>query len=261
MSEHHDTASFPEDDPGTLDGDGRVALVTGGSRGIGRAVVEALLRRYWTVAFCSRSQQSVDKTVRALEGVHERRIEGRGVDVGDQQQVDAWVTDVAERHGRIDLVVNNAGLGRFAPVDEMDGDDWRDQLRTNLDGPFYMTHAASRFMKERGEGWVFNIASLAARHSFAGGGAYNASKFGLLGFSDAAMLDLRSHGIKVVAILPGSVDTSFHQDAHPDRDGSAENEWMLRPEDVARAVIDVLSYPERALPSRIELRPTRTKAG
>ena len=243
----------------SLNGSGRVALVTGGSRGIGRAVLEALLRRHWTVAFCSRSQQNVDKAVRALKGVHDDRIEGRRVDVGDQQQVDAWVADVAERHGRIDLVVNNAGLGRFAPVDEMEGDDWRDQLRTNLDGPFYMTRAASRFMKERGEGWILNVASLAARSSFAGGAAYNASKFGLLGLSDAAMLDLRSHGIKVVAILPGSVDTEFHAAAHPDRDEENKNAWMLRPEDVARAVLDVLSYPDRALPSRIELRPTRPK--
>ena len=249
---------IPNDLP-QLDGSGRVALVTGGSRGIGRAVVDALLRRHWTVALCSKSQQNVDKAIRAFEGIHEDRIEGRRVDVGDQEQVDAWVDDVANRHGRVDLVVNNAGLGRFAPVDEMSGDDWRDQLRTNLDGPFYMTHAASRVMKQRGEGWILNVASLASRHSFAGGAAYNASKFGLLGFSDAAMLDLRSYGIKVVAILPGSVDTSFHQDAHPERDGSGQNDWMLRPEDVARAIVDVLSYPERALPSRIELRPTRPK--
>lgn len=252
----------PEQDPknkSEIRGDGRVALVTGGSRGIGRAVVESLLLRHWTVAFCSRSQVNVDKTQRALEGVHENRIEGRRVDVGDQQQVDAWVEDAFGRHGRIDLVVNNAGLGRFAPVDEMTGDDWRDQLRTNLDGPFYMTRAAARFMKERGEGWILNVASLASRHPFAGGAAYNASKFGLLGFSDAAMLDLRSHGIKVVAILPGSVDTDFHDEAHPDRTGASANAWMLRPEDVARAVVDVLSYPARALPSRIELRPTRPR--
>lgn len=248
-----------EDATRSLDGDGRVALVTGGSRGIGRAVVEALLMRHWSVSFCSRSSQNVDKTVRALEGVHEDRIEGRRVDVGDQQQVEAWVDGVAGRHGRIDLVVNNAGLGRFAPVDEMAGDDWRDQMRTNLDGPFYMTRAAARHMKERGEGWILNVASLASRNSFAGGAAYNASKFGLLGFSDAAMLDLRSHGIKVVAILPGSVDTSFHADAHPERTGDEENAWMLRPSDVARSVLDVLSYPDRALPSRIELRPTKTK--
>lgn len=252
------TRSADTDDLPPLDGSGRIALVTGGSRGIGRAVVEALLRRHWTVALCSRSQQTVDQAVRALRGIHEARVEGCRVDVGNQKQVDAWVNDVADRHGRVDLVVNNAGLGRFAPVDEMEGDDWRDQLRTNLDGPFYMTRAASRFMKERGEGWILNVASLASRHSFAGGGAYNASKFGLLGFSDAAMLDLRSHGIKVVAILPGSVDTSFHQDARPDR-ASSENDWMLRPEDVARAIVDVLSYPDRALPSRIELRPTRPK--
>ncbi|MDA8018726.1 MAG: SDR family oxidoreductase [Thermoanaerobaculia bacterium] len=247
-----------EADLGTLDGSGRVALVTGGSRGIGRAVVEALLRRHWIVALCGKSQQSVEKTLRALAGVHESRVEGRSVDVGNQQQVDSWVRDVADRHGRIDLVVNNAGLGRFAPVDELDGDDWRDQLRTNLDGAFYMTRAAAQVMKERGEGWILNVASLAARHSFAGGTAYNASKFGLLGFSDAAMLDLRHHGIKVVAILPGSVDTSFHSEAHPEQ-ATSENDWMLRPEDVARAVVDVLSYPERALPSRIELRPTRPK--
>lgn len=243
----------------------RYALVTGGSRGIGRAVVEALLDDGWTVDFCSRSEGSVEE---ALEHFRKRvdetqHVRGRAVDVGEQDEVDAWVAEVAERRGGLHLAVNNAGVGRFHPVDEMSGDAWREQIRTNLDGPFYVTRAAARHLREAGGGVIVNVASLAARHPFASGAGYNASKFGLLGLSEASMLDLREDGIRVVAILPGSVDTDFHSQARDDapRDGArSENDWMLRPEDVARAVHDVVAYPERALPSRIELRPTRTSS-
>lgn len=243
----------------------RHALVTGGSRGIGRAVVQALLGDGWTVDFCSRSEESVNE---ALEHFHQQledpeRVEGRPVDVGEQDEVDAWVDDVAGRRGGLHLVVNNAGVGRFHPVDEMSGDAWREQIRTNLDGPFYVTRAAAPHLRDADGGVIVNVASLAARHPFAGGAGYNASKFGLLGLSDASMLDLRKYDVRVVAILPGSVDTEFHASAHPeDRDDGddSKNEWMLRPDDVARAVLDVLSYPVRALPSRIELRPTRTSS-
>lgn len=227
----------------------RIALVTGGSRGIGRAIVEALLNDTWTVHFCSRSQSSVDAT---LEDLHPRfgdAVLGTALDIGDQQLVDTWVTDALESHGRIDCLVNNAGLGTFAPVDELTGDQWRQILRTNLDGAFYCLRAVAGPMRHQGEGWIFNISSLAGRNPFAGGSAYNASKFGLLGLSDAAMLDLRQDGVRVSAILPGSVDTAFHH--------REDTDWMMRPEDVAQAVLDLLRYPARTLPSRVELRPTK----
>ena len=230
----------------------RVALVTGGSRGIGRAVAEALLERRWTAVLASRSEASLNEAVGSLEPEHGERVRGRVADVRDEQAVEELVRWTVEQCGRLDCLVNNAGLGRFGRVDELDGDDWRLVIDTNLTGAFYALKAAARPMIEQGSGWIVNVASLAAAHPFAGGAAYNASKFGLLGLSEAAMLDLRQHGVRVTTILPGSVDTEFRAP-----DAERDDSWMLRPEDVARAVVDLLRYPDRALPSRIELRPSR----
>lgn len=234
--------------------DGSVAIVTGGSRGIGRAVVDGLLRRYGKVWFCSRSESSVRRALSDLEPIHKERVQGRVVNVGDQEQVDAFVAEVDEAEERVDVLVNNAGFGLFAPVDEISGDAWRDLLRSNLDGPFYFTRAVAPIMKRRGDGFIFNVASLAGRNAFAGGAAYNAAKFGLVGFSEATMLDLRGDGIRVSVILPGSVGTGFFDTAGSV--GGTKPEQMLQPEDVAQTVIDLLSYPDRALPSRIEIRPS-----
>lgn len=228
----------------------RTALVTGGSRGIGRAVVEALAGEGWRVFLCSRSAESVERASSELAERFGERIAGRAVDVRNQDEVDDFVAWVLERAGRIDCLVNNAGLGRFAPVDELTGEQWREVLHTNLDGAFYCLRAVAPAMKRQGSGWVFNVASLAAKNPFAGGAAYNASKFGMLGFSEAAMLDLRHDGVRVACILPGSVETGF-------RSGRGGADWMLAPEDVARVVLDLLAFPERALPSRVELRPSR----
>lgn len=233
----------------------RVGVVTGGSRGIGRAVVEALLGQGWRVYFCARGRDSAE---RALGELAERfgpgAARGRAVDVSRQEEVDAfaaWVLD--EEAGRVDCLVNNAGRGLFGPVEELSGDEWRDVIATNLSGPFYCTRAFAPAMKKRGSGWIVNIASLAGKNPFAGGAAYNASKFGLVGFSEASMLDLRQHGVRVAAILPGSVDTSFRHG----HGRSGEGGWMLAPEDVAAMVLHLLAYPDRALPSLIEMRPAR----
>jgi len=233
----------------TDQGEAKTAIVTGGSRGIGRAVVEALLDDGWRVWLCSRSQGSVDK---ALGELAERgEVRGAAVDVRDQGEVDRWVASVIEQAGRVDCLVNNAGLGHFAPVDEISGDDWREVLQTNLDGAFYFTRAVAPQMRRQGDGWILNVASLAGKNPFAGGAAYNASKFGMLGFSEASMLDLRQDGIRVAAIMPGSVDTAFFDGIREERS------WMLAPEDIARTVMDLLAFPGRALPSRIEIRPSR----
>ncbi|HXT20953.1 MAG TPA: SDR family oxidoreductase [Thermoanaerobaculia bacterium] len=229
----------------------RVALVTGGSRGIGRAVVEALLDEGYAVAFCSRSAGSVAEAQAALLARWPDRVTGEAVDVRQQSQVASWVAAAADRLGRIDCLVNNAGLGTFGPVDEIAPESFREVIETNLLGPYYAMAAAAPIMRKQGGGWIFNVGSLAAKNAFAGGAAYNASKFGLLGLSEASMLDLRHAGIRIAAILPGSVDTDFHSDRRPER------EWMLAPEDVARAIVDLLRYPGRALPSLVELRPSR----
>ena len=227
----------------------RTALVTGGSRGIGRAAVETLADEGFHVFFCSRRPESVEQ---ALERFRERfgdRVRGQAVDVRIEKDVDAWVGSVLERAGHLDVLVNNAGLGHFGPVTDLSGEHWREVIDVNLNGAFYVLRAVARGMRDRGSGFIFNIASLAGRNPFAGGAAYNASKFGLVGMSDAAMLDLRGDGVRVTAVLPGSVDTDFHS--------REDKSWMMQPEDVARVVMDCLRFPARTLPSRIELRPTR----
>jgi len=227
-----------------------VALVTGGSRGIGRAVVEALLERGWKVHFCGLTPDGVEQALKELKR-HGKNVAGRAVDVGEQDQVDAFVADVLDEDGHVDCLVNNAGIGFFAPVDEISGEDWRRLVRTNLNGPFYFLRAVAPSMRKRGSGFVFNIGSLAGRHAMATGAAYNASKFALVGMTEAAMLDLRADGVRVAAILPGSVATGFGRATGDDR-------WKLQAEDVARAVVDLLDFPGRALPSVVELRPTHT---
>jgi 3-oxoacyl-[acyl-carrier protein] reductase len=237
----------------------RTAIVTGGSRGIGRAVVEALAENGWQVAFCGHDPERTAQAEAELSAVYGERVTGSAVDVRDPAAVDAFVAQVLAERGRIDLLVNNAGVGRFAPVDEISAETWRETIETNLSGPFYFLHAVAPAMKRAGSGWIVNIASLAGRHVFAGGAAYNASKFGLVALSEAAMLDLRPYGVRVGTILPGSVETDFghpagHSTDHP-------TGWRLAPEDVAAAVLHLLSYPERALPSTIEIRPTKTGKG
>jgi len=229
-----------------------VALVTGGSRGIGRAVVEALAEDGYRVYFCSRNPESVSQAVGELTARFGARVSGAAVNVRDEGQAHAFVRRVEEETGGIDCLVNNAGLGVFKPVQELSGEQWREILETNLFGAFYFIHAAAPGMRERGRGFIFNIASLAGRHPLPGGAAYAASKAGLISLSESAMLDLRHDGVRVAAILPGSVDTGFRPPGkYPATD------WMLTSEDVARAVRDLLAYPGRALPSLIELRPAQ----
>jgi NAD(P)-dependent dehydrogenase (short-subunit alcohol dehydrogenase family) len=234
----------------------RVAIVTGGSRGIGRAVVEALLGEGWRVHFCSRNPESVEEAAFQLAEHFPGAVFGKPVDVRHQGEVDFFVCTVAEAEGRIDCLVNNAGVGAFSPVDELSGETFREVLETNLMGAFYFLRAVAGVMKSRGEGWIFNIGSLAGKNAMAGGAAYNASKFGLLGLSEAAMLDLRQHGVRVAAVLPGSVDTEFGHPAGPGGPAHAQS-WRLQPADIAAMLLHLLTYPANALPSLVEMRPAR----
>jgi 3-oxoacyl-[acyl-carrier protein] reductase len=231
----------------------KIALVTGGSRGIGRAVAEALLGEGWRVHFCGRTPESVEEARKELAGRFGDAVSGAAVDARNQQEVDRFVEETLRREGRIDCLVNNAGVGTFAPVDELSGDQWREVIETNLSGYFYFLRAVAPAMKRQGEGWIFNVASLAAKNPFANGAAYNASKFGVIGLSEAAMLDLRPHGIRVAALLPGSVATDF---SHPS--GKAQNQsWKLQPADIASMILHLLTYPANALPSLVEMRPAK----
>jgi NAD(P)-dependent dehydrogenase (short-subunit alcohol dehydrogenase family) len=229
-----------------------VALVTGGNRGIGRAIVEALLGRGLRVWFCGRSRESVQAAERDLARAGRPAVHGRACDVRDYAQVEKLIAEIELADGRLDVLVNNAGLGHFAPVDEMDPARYREVIEINLVGPFHVIRAGAPLMRRGGGGWIFNVASLAAKNAFAGGSAYNASKFGLVGMSEAAMLDLRHQGLRVAAICPGSVATEMRTTFRAE-----PQDWMLRPEDVARVITDLLDFPERALPSLVEIRPSR----
>ena len=229
----------------------RVALVTGGTRGIGAAIARKLASEGFTVFVSGRT---VESTRTASERFAEEGLSIRGIAADARREDDQkrLVESVAREAGRLDVLVNNAGIGAFGPVDEISPERFREVIETNLFGPFYATRYAAPFLKKSGAGFVVNIASLAGVNAFPGGAAYNASKFGLLGFSDASMLDLRHQGVRVAAILPGSVATDW---AHSH--GNQDSSWMLRPEDVAEAVADLVRLPDRAIASRIDLRPSR----
>ncbi|HET7321143.1 MAG TPA: SDR family NAD(P)-dependent oxidoreductase, partial [Longimicrobiaceae bacterium] len=167
-------------------------------------------------------------------------------------EVKALIARASSAFGGLDILINNAGVGLYAPIDEIPIERWKQVLETNLDGPFYASREAVPLMKERGGGWIINIGSLAGKNPMVGGTAYNASKFGLLGFSEAMMLDVRHFGIRVSCLMPGSVATYFND--HTPNEADA---WKIQPEDIAELVMDLLAMPERTLPSRIEVRPTK----
>ena len=227
--------------------DGKVAVVTGGTRGIGRAIAEALVGCGASVAICGRSEAAVAKAVGELGP----KFIGKAADVSNPEQVRALFEFVEERLGGLDILVNNAGVGSFASVAETSLENWQRTIGTNLNGVFYCSHEALPRFRKRGGGFIVNISSLAAKNPFAGGAAYNASKFGLNGFSEAMMLDHRYENVRVSSIMPGSVDTEFASG------GAAD--WKIAPQDIAEIVLAVLRMPARTLISRVEVRPTKPK--
>jgi 3-oxoacyl-[acyl-carrier protein] reductase len=227
----------------------KVAVVTGGTRGIGRAIAEALLREGAAVAICGRSQAGVQEAVGALASLG--RACGQAADVARWEDVEALFRYVESELGGVDILVNNAGVGIFAPAAELSLQDWRRTVETNLTGAFHATRAAVPLMRARGGGFIINIGSLAGRNAFAGGAAYNASKFGLRGFSEALMLDYRYENIRVAEIMPGSVATEFGR--------SGREDWKIAPEDIAEIVLFLLRMPGRTLVSRVEVRPSKPR--
>ncbi len=231
---------------------GQVALVTGGNRGIGRGIVEALAAEGATVVLTSRSAGEAERAAREVG----RGARGYACDVRSHELVERLFHELDRDCGGLDILVNNAGIGLFAPVAEMDPDDWRAVIETNLNGVFYCCRHAIPRMRKRGGGYIFNISSLAgknpfAKNPFANGAAYNASKFGLNGFSEALMMEVRYDGIRVSYLMPGSVATDFGRGSR-DKMG-----WALRPEDVGEVVLDLLRAPPHALYSRVEMRPSQ----
>ncbi|MCB1021531.1 MAG: SDR family oxidoreductase [Acidobacteria bacterium] len=228
---------------------GKIALVTGGSRGIGRAIAEALLEEGAQVAICGRSQDSLDRAIAELSAKGD--IAGKTCNMGRNEEVEALLAFVGERFGGLDVLVNNAGVGHFAPVHQLSLEQWREVIDTNLSGVFYATRAAVPMMQKRGGGFILNIGSLAGKNPFAAGAAYNASKFGLNGMSEAMMMDLRYENIRVSQIMPGSVETEFRPG------GADEADWKLSTRQIAETAVHLITMPERNLASRIEMRPSR----
>lgn len=226
---------------------GKRAIVTGGTRGIGRSITEALIREGVSVAICGRTEEAVQQAVSEMGG--EPSVRGRALDVRDANAVTDFFRYVTECFGGIDILVNNAGVGIFAPVAELSIEDWKLIIDTNLTGVFYCCREAIPLFRHSGGGAIINISSLAGKNPFAGGAAYNASKFGLNGFSEALMLDHRRDGIRVTYVMPGSVDTDFSP-------RSERASWKIAPEDVADIVTAVLKMPRRTTVSRVEVRPS-----
>lgn len=224
------------------------ALITGASKGIGHAVAQALIADGYAVTITSRNADEIAQVAAGL-GAGAR---GVACDVKDPRAVQAAVEAHVAAFGGLDVLFVNAGVGHFGNVADLSIEQWQDVIDTNLSGAFYTVKAAIPALTERG-GYIFTLSSLAGKNPLPGGGAYNASKFGLNGLSEVLNLDLRDRGIKVTQIMPGSVATHFNGHT-PDQDKDA---WKIQPEDLAQLTVDLLHMPERTLPSRVEVRPSR----
>jgi NAD(P)-dependent dehydrogenase (short-subunit alcohol dehydrogenase family) len=231
--------------------EGKVAVVTGGTKGIGLAIAEALVRGGASVFVCSRTRSEIESVIESLS--EQGQIGGKLCDVRVEDEVRAVLQSCEKRFGGVDILVNNAGVGYMdKTVEEMTSDEWRETLETNLFGVFYACHHAIPIMKSRGGGYIINISSLAGQNAHPRMAAYNASKFGLNGFSEALMQEVRHDNIKISYICPGSVNTEFGGDTTSD-----EKAWQLQPADIAQVVMDLLAMDPRALPSKIEVRPSK----
>lgn len=230
---------------------GKAAIVTGGTKGIGGAIADALLAEGVNVCVAARNVDVIGRTSRTAGEAGGREILFP-CDVRNYEHVSGLIGYTVKEFGGLDILVNNAGIGMFETVEETSPNDFRAVLETNLFGVFYCCHEAIPQMKKRGGGYIINISSLAGANPHPRMAAYNASKFGLNGFSEALMQEVRHDNIKVSYIMPGSVNTEFGGDSPSD-----EKSWQLQPSDIARVVVDLLHHDQRSLPSRIEIRPSK----
>ena len=237
----------------------KVAVVTGGTRGIGRAIAERLLGEGAYVALCGTRQKSVDDAVAALST--RGRVFGMVADVSKVGDVHRFISGAHAEFGALHILVNNAGAGAFANIAQLTPETWDKMIALNLSGVHYCCHEVMPIFKLAGGGDVVNIGSLAGVNAFAGGAGYNASKFGLVGYSEAMMLDHRDDGVRVSLIMPGSVDTEFGiSDSGSEstrQSGELKHAWKIAPEDIADIVVSVLKMPGRTTVSRVEVRPSR----
>ncbi|KQS92697.1 SDR family oxidoreductase [Chryseobacterium sp. Leaf394] len=231
----------------------KVAYITGGTKGIGLGIAEILLKNGVSVAFSGRERQDVQKAEQDLKKISENVL-GIVSDVRNMDDENVAVQSIVERFGQLDFVIANAGLGVFKPVDELSSEEWNSMIETNLSGVFHTLKASVSELKKT-EGYYITIASLAGANFFENGTGYNASKFGVVGFTQAAMIDLRKYNIKSTVIMPGSVATNFNGNVPSEKD-----EWKIQPEDMGNLVLDVLKMNPRVLPSKIEFRASKPKS-
>lgn len=231
----------------------RVAYITGGTKGIGLGIAEILLKNGVSVAFSGRKKEDVEKAEEDLKKISENVL-GIVSDVRSLEDENQAVNLITEKFGQLDFVIANAGLGIFKPVDELTPEEWNSMIETNLTGVFYTLKASVEELK-KSEGYYITISSLAGANFFENGTGYNASKFGVVGFTQAAMIDLRKYNIKSTVIMPGSVATNFNGNIPSEKD-----EWKIQPEDMGNLVLDILKMNPRVLPSKIEFRASKPKS-
>ena len=230
---------------------GKTVLITGGTKGIGLGIAEACLNENMKVMITGRSEQSMNKIIASLNERHPNRIIGSAGNVSQASDMQKAVTKISEKWERLDVVIANAGVGHFASIEDLTLEQWNEVIDVNLTGVFNTVKASIPLIKAS-KGYIITVASLAGCNFFAKGAAYNASKFGLVGFTQAMMLDLRKHDIKCSTIMPGSVATYFNNHIPNDAD-----DWKIQPEDIGQITVDLLKMPARTLPSKVEVRPTK----
>jgi NADP-dependent 3-hydroxy acid dehydrogenase YdfG len=228
----------------------KVAYITGGTKGIGFGIAEILLQNGISVAFSGRNKEDVEKAETQLKKFSENVL-GLVSDVRSLESEQKAVEKITDKFGKLDFVIANAGLGIFKPVDELTSEEWNSMIETNLTGVFHTLKASVEELKMT-EGYYITISSLAGANFFENGTGYNASKFGVVGFTQAAMIDLRKYNIKSTVVMPGSVATHFNGNEPSEKDN-----WKIQPEDMGNLILDILKMNARVLPSKIEFRATK----
>jgi len=230
----------------------KAAYITGGSKGIGFGVAEALMQQGVHVAITSRSQSSADEAAAVLNASNtEAKAIGIEADVRQMSHQTKAVQHILKEFGQLDYVIANAGLGHYHSIEDLTEEQWNETIDTNLTGVFFSIKASVEALK-KSKGYFISISSLAGTNFFAKGSAYNASKFGVTGFTQAVMLDLRDYGVNVSTIMPGSVATHFNGNTPDDSDA-----WKIQPEDLGELVVDLFKMNPRSLPSKVEVRPSQ----
>lgn len=232
---------------------GKRALVTGASKGIGLEVARSLAASGADVVICGRDQGQLERALADLQqGAKRANLIAEQADVSRSEEVAKLFENAEKALGGLDILVNNAGVGVFRPAADLTVEEWNRVIGVNLSGAFYCTREALPRFRKAGGGFILNISSLAGKNPFAGGAAYNASKFGLNALSEVSMLDYRQDNVRVSYVMPGSVDTNFGG-----QEAEGKVEWKIAPEDIAEIVLDILRMPARTLISRVEVRPSR----